>query len=216
MRKLDNEKLDEIGKMLVKAGTLSPYELESIAANPALFDSIRRRIVLKNAESEVRRSVFSPRLAGFATLVLVAGLAFAFVSLRSESGLVADRQISSPAINPDVRQFRQSDTVVPTKLPQLETPVRAERISNKPNIRSARTKQPAAQQVRNEGDFYALSYAGDPNETERGGRIVRVDISRSTLFAMGVDIPLENEAETVKADLLVGNDGVTRAIRVVR
>ena len=73
-----------------------------------------------------------------------------------------------------------------------------------------------AQQASHEGEFYALSFAGDPNEAERGGRIVRVDIPRSTLYAMGVDIPLENEAETVKADLLVGNDGVTRAIRVVK
>ena len=38
---------------------------------------------------------------------------------------------------------------------------------------------------------------------------------RSALFAMGVNIPLENDAEVVKADLLVGTDGVTRAIRVV-
>ena len=216
MRKLDNKKLNEIGKRLVKADTLSTRELESIAANPALFDSIKRRIVLENAEPKVRGPVFGSRLAGFAALTLVAGLALGVVLLRSESGLVADRQISAPAKNTDVRQFKQSDTVVQTERPLVEKPIRAERISDKPNVRSARPKQPVAQQVRYEGDFYALSYAGDPNETERGGRIVRVDISRSTLFAMGVDIPLENEAETVKADLLVGNDGVTRAIRVVR
>jgi hypothetical protein len=72
-----------------------------------------------------------------------------------------------------------------------------------------------AEQARFVDDFYAVSYAGDPHETERGGRIVRVDIPRSTLFAMGINVPLENESATVKADLLVGSDGVTRGIRVV-
>lgn len=79
-----------------------------------------------------------------------------------------------------------------------------------------RARPASARLVDDENEFYALSYAGDPNETERGGRIVRVDIPRATLFAMGFDLPLENESETVRADLLVGSDGVTRAVRVVK
>ena len=42
-----------------------------------------------------------------------------------------------------------------------------------------RVRPVSARQVDDENEFYALSYAGDPNETERGGRIVRVDISRA-------------------------------------
>ena len=217
MRKLDNRKLNEIGKRLVKADTLSTQELDRIVANPTLFDSVRMRIALENEAPKVRRSLIRPRVAAFASLILIGGLAFAFVELRSQPGVVAVRTVPAPLKTADVKQFRQSDTMVEADLPPVDTRIRPERISNKPNVRSIRTRQlPVAQQARYEGDFYALSYAGDPSETERGGRIVRVDISRSTLFAMGVDIPLENEAETVKADLLVGNDGVTRAIRVVR
>jgi len=63
-------------------------------------------------------------------------------------------------------------------------------------------------------DFYPVSYSGDPDEMG-GGRIIRVELPRSTLFAMGVNIPLENDSPTIKADLLVGRDGVTRAVRVV-
>ena len=65
-------------------------------------------------------------------------------------------------------------------------------------------------------EFYPLSYAGDPSETARGGRVIRVDMSRSSLFAMGVDLQLENESDSVKADLLVGPDGVARGIRLVK
>jgi hypothetical protein len=60
-----------------------------------------------------------------------------------------------------------------------------------------------------------LSFAGDLEETAAGGRIIRVDMSRSSLFAMGVDIPLENGREMVKTDLLIGSDGMARAVRIV-
>src|SRR5687767_6880316 len=135
MRKLDNKKLNEIGKGLVKAGTLSTTELENIAANPALFDSVRARIALENAKPKVRRSLLSPRIAAPAALVFVAGLAFAFVALESESGLVAVRTVPAPTKTGDVKQFRQSDTVVQAELPRVEKPVRVERISDKPNVR---------------------------------------------------------------------------------
>src|SRR5438874_326484 len=65
------------------------------------------------------------------------------------------------------------------------------------------------------GEFYALSTGYDQDETTGGGRIIRVDMPRSSLFALGVNIPLENDAEVVKADLLIGSDGMTHAIRVV-
>ena len=118
----------------------------------------------------------------------------------------------------EIRKFTEPDKVAVTNLPLPPAPPRIDRISAKPEVKISRPRQSAAQQIRyeGEGDFYALSYAGDPNETERGGRIVRVDIPRSTLFAMGIDVPLENETESVKADLLIGSDGVTRAIRVVK
>ena len=64
-------------------------------------------------------------------------------------------------------------------------------------------------------DFYAIAYTPHADETA-GGRIVRVDLDRTSAFALGLDLPLENGAATVKADLLIGTDGVTRAIRVIK
>ena len=81
-------------------------------------------------------------------------------------------------------------------------------------VRKAPLIKPAP--MPNNAEFYAISYSGDPAETDAGGRIVRVEMQRSSLFALGVNVPLENDAGPVKADLLIGRDGVTRAIRVVR
>jgi hypothetical protein len=43
-----------------------------------------------------------------------------------------------------------------------------------------------------------------------------VDLPRSSLAAMGVVLPVENGPDTVKADLLISSDGVTRGVRFVK
>jgi hypothetical protein len=223
MRKLEKKKLDEIGKLLVKADAPSPRDIESIIANPALFDSVRARVKLAAPEPARPRSVFGRKaVASFASVLLVAVVSFAVVFLDTKPVDVADVPMPQAQGNREVtKKSGQSDTVASPNSSQTQPPVRGDRVPARPDLvdmKIPRPRQSAAQQIRyqGEGDFYALSYAGDPNETQRGGRIIRVDVPRSTLFAMGVDVPLENESETVKADLLIGNDGVTRAIRVVK
>jgi hypothetical protein len=214
MRKLENRKLDEVGKALVKAGAASTRDLEKLVTNPALFESVRARIALEDTAPAPRRYFFRPGVATFAAVALIAAVAVSLGVFRSEPNqVVVDRLPAAPR-KPEVKQPREAD-IVDTPARQTREPIRAERILNRQSIRTASPRQPAVQQARYSSEFYAVSYAGDPHETERGGRIVRVDIPRSTLFAMGVDIPLENERETVKADLLIGSDGVTRGIRVV-
>ena len=223
MRKLEKKNLDEMAKLLVKADAPLPRDIESIIANPALFDAVQARVRLAAGETAQPRFLFGrTAVASLAGVVLIGAVAFAFVVLDTKPVDVADvpapQMPKTPAIT---TKFSQSDRMAGRDLPQIQPPARADRISNRPDavdVKIRRPRQSAAQQIRYEGDgdFYALSYAGDPNETERGGRIVRVDIPRSTLFAMGVDVPLENESGTVKADLLIGSDGVTRAIRVVK
>ena len=61
--------------------------------------------------------------------------------------------------------------------------------------------------------FYALTYDDDPDNDVR---IIRVELPRSSLLAMGLGSHAENESEKVKADLLIGADGVTRAVRFAK
>ncbi|HLL99653.1 MAG TPA: hypothetical protein VK400_01245 [Pyrinomonadaceae bacterium] len=88
--------------------------------------------------------------------------------------------------------------------------------------RAARRMNPAAvkRQTENEpeGEFYALASAGNSPAGEAGEdlRIIRAELSRSSLFALGVNLPIENESEKIKTDLLVGADGVAKAIRFVK
>ena len=64
-------------------------------------------------------------------------------------------------------------------------------------------------------DFFPLGYGGDQNPMERG-EVIRVQMPRSALIAFGLPVNVERADMPVKADLLVGEDGMARAIRFVR
>src|SRR5215510_13966011 len=59
------------------------------------------------------------------------------------------------------------------------------------------------------GDTTALSLAD-------GGQLVRVELPRSALMRFGLPVNADRASERVKADVLVGSDGIARAIRFVR
>jgi hypothetical protein len=64
-------------------------------------------------------------------------------------------------------------------------------------------------------DYIALTYLNDSTAFD-SGLVVRVQVPRSTLISMGLPMNVENSSELVKADVVVGDDGVARAIRLVR
>ncbi|HKQ92191.1 MAG TPA: hypothetical protein VJZ77_16145 [Blastocatellia bacterium] len=64
-------------------------------------------------------------------------------------------------------------------------------------------------------DFFPLSYSGDQKPME-SGKVIRVEMPRSALITFGMPVNIERADVPIKADLLVGEDGLARAIRFVR
>ena len=65
-------------------------------------------------------------------------------------------------------------------------------------------------------EFISL-IAGAPAATPlEGGQLVRVQLPRAALASLGLPLNAERENELVRADVLLGNDGLARAIRFVR
>lgn len=64
-------------------------------------------------------------------------------------------------------------------------------------------------------DFLPLSYGSDLTQLE-GGQVVRVELPRAALQSLGLPMNVERAGERVKADVLIGSDGVARAIRFIR
>jgi negative regulator of sigma E activity len=76
----------------------------------------------------------------------------------------------------------------------------------------ARTNKPAVSETVT--DFIPLTAVAD-STAMRSGTIVRVEMPRASLIAMGLPLHIERANETVKADIVVGDDGLARAIRLV-
>jgi hypothetical protein len=64
-------------------------------------------------------------------------------------------------------------------------------------------------------DFLPLTYGGSLTQMD-DGQVVRVELPRSALQSFGLPVNAERAGERVKADVLLGHDGVARAIRFVR
>jgi hypothetical protein len=229
-RKLQNKELDRVGRQLIENGASRPNDIESIISNPGLFARVQERIAADvHAPAYIRKNnrtffSFARRYS-----VAVVGSAMMFIAIiigaaslfRPENPQIASKKaVQVPEVVPDVaRPIVTPFKPVVSKLSagrasdRDEHEARPEKIVARPNTRKADIKSPPPVQDMQD-PFLPVSAAFDADEA--GGRIVRVDVPKSTLFAMGVNIPLENGPESVKADLLIGPDGSTRAIRVVR
>lgn len=64
-------------------------------------------------------------------------------------------------------------------------------------------------------EFIPLVHAGQYAPAEEG-HLVRVEVPRSALASFGLPVNAEAPAGNVKADVLMGQDGIARAIRFVR
>ncbi len=64
-------------------------------------------------------------------------------------------------------------------------------------------------------DFFPLMNREGLAEMD-SGQVVRVELPRSALMSFGLPMDMDRAGERIKADVVVGNDGLARAIRFVR
>jgi hypothetical protein len=64
-------------------------------------------------------------------------------------------------------------------------------------------------------DFVPLSYGGVQKPME-SGEVIRLEMPRSALIAFGLPVNIDRADTPVKAELLLGEDGMARAIRFLR
>jgi hypothetical protein len=64
-------------------------------------------------------------------------------------------------------------------------------------------------------DFFPLVNREALNQLD-SGQLVRVELPRSALMSFGLPMNMERAGERIKADVVVGEDGLARAIRFVR
>ncbi|MDQ2855952.1 MAG: hypothetical protein M3R68_06465 [Acidobacteriota bacterium] len=62
--------------------------------------------------------------------------------------------------------------------------------------------------------FFPIGYGTAPN-LQDGGQLLRVELPRSAVARLGLPVNMDRAGERVKADVLVGADGLAQAIRFI-
>jgi len=217
-RNIDNKTLDAIGRIAVRSSGIRAAELEKAISGPDLYSLVCKRIA---SGETTERSWFGSHarqhvLAAAGAAILLMFVVGAAVLLRPAGSVSPLDQARVPANAP---------VVAPPVLPPQGTNegelssggVTDQTITPQKAVWRERVRTPGGSRSTPEplGEFYAVSFAGDPGETAAGSRVIRVELDRSALFALGANVPLENGDQMIKADLLVGKDGVTRGVRLV-
>lgn len=217
-RKLNKQEFDAIGKMLVVSDARRVVDIDAIVTNPQLFASVLARVTsVGTPEPVAPLFVFTGfRVAAFgaaaAVLLLVVG-AFSLLDTAREPVAVNTIQIL-PQVADVARPVFPPQGTKSGKLSAGRANKDEFKFERAILKRTGTINRPRVN-LEPDTDFLPVSYTGDPDEISGGGQVIRVEMKRSSLFAIGVDIPLENDDTVIKADLLIGRDGVTRALRVV-
>lgn len=237
---LQKQRLDRLERRLYQAAKLQPEELKKIVAAPQLYDSIAAKIKAKPGARKSKgftgrqaiSSVWIWQRVGiaFAILAFLAGAVGVTVISRQSSLSPSDEQAPATEIQ---AQLEPIETLQPPNHGILSKP---QNTKNRIPGRKAVFKNQAVQMRRSVqklgftkrqasraqaegkalGEFYRITFTGNLNEEAEDLKIVRTELSRLTLVALGVNLPLENQSAKIKADLLTGSDGLVRAIRFVK
>lgn len=226
-RNLDKTELDLIGRKLIERRSLPSVNIDKIVSNPDLFSLINSRIMAEGNAYKVNVtsgwvlfSFIRRNAAAFAGVAVMLIVVIAASLFRFDKVFNAANAVQNPAAV--VPEAARPDLPPQEQAGRNQSPGRAqnpdfqfEKAVVRQSIRPIEPKPRAHNSIEMEAEFYAISYNGEADEAG-DGQIVRVDMPRSSLFALGVNVPLENDSEIVKADLLVGANGVARAIRVIK
>ncbi len=241
-RNLQNEELDRIGRKMMDAAKMRGEEIERAVASPALFNAVKERIETEKCERNSKSvfgdwanlQIWNQQRVAAAVLFLFFVSVFGLIGISKFTRQQSSEQAATPEIQKKIQQIEisqptdsalgESPAIVKTKYSETGFPkIAKQKVSTGETLktRNSVTRKPNWQkrfqfkQNESVGEFYALTFAGNPSEAGQEVHIVRTELSRSSLFALGVNLPIENESPKIKTDLLVGTDGIARAIRFV-
>jgi hypothetical protein len=79
---------------------------------------------------------------------------------------------------------------------------------------SRRRRHRVKERADDAGEFFPLTFVAKSGPAEFV-RTVRVEISRSMLLSMGLPVNIDRGEGLIKADIIIGEDGVARAVRII-
>jgi hypothetical protein len=192
-----------------------------------------------NAFAQAKTPRWSPwSLAAAATILVVAAFGVlqlltnnAHDTVRQQASATQPAPLSSPAVdevagqsNPDTppapavenpEQRLVNTSQFPRAADRRRGLIRDARLNDRPVRNTNNLENTVSAHDEIATDFMPLTYGSNLSQLD-DGQVVRVELSRSVLQSFGFPINAERAGERVKADVLLGHDGVARAIRFIR
>jgi len=209
-RNLTNKDIDRLGTKMLKAVRVQKLDIDRIICADDLFEPVRQAMAARPTVAKNSLAIWTGfallrwrTLPAFAAMTIAALGAFYLIrpTLTETGSYAAVPAVEFPVAVADIGS---TDVAIIQVQTRPSVPVRKHIPKERPRA-----------EVEDVGEFQALTYTDDASEAA-DGQILRVELPRSSLFAMGVDVPVENQTtKKVKADLLIGEDGIMRAVRIV-
>lgn len=218
--RLDDERALTAGLRIVARTTV---EEAPSRVGEAVLAAFRGQIPDSRADVRVRtgRARWFYAAASVAAIALIVTL-IALMSSRlrnSQQPGVEKAANPGPAVSEEPHPTVPQEQVLPVS-PSSEVAVQRRRPADRVrNVgRSSRPSPNAsgsADEVEIATDFIPLMNRETLAQMD-GGQVMRVELPRSALMSFGLPMDMERATERIKADVVVGNDGMARAIRFVR
>ncbi|MEP6946814.1 MAG: hypothetical protein ABJA02_12915 [Acidobacteriota bacterium] len=224
---ISDEKFDSLVKVLFAEAAISDDKVNEIADSPAIWRNVQREIV---TQRQATNSAWPPiakfwqvlkfGLPALAAVGLLIGIiVFRPQTERTETAGVQQNSSTQPAELPAAMYAEPATPVISTLRSENATfTPRAEKrrladhpatARRKPSVAAIKT---TAKTPEIKTEFIALSYARDAES----GQIVRVKVPSSMMVTLGLVATVEQPTNLVDAEVIVGDDGLTRAIRFIR
>jgi len=228
---MKDQELDKLMRQITRDAVLGDTAADEIADSSTLWWSVQREI--RNAESA--KSPWPPNFLRRLLMIGVPAAAAVLVGLMlyanssrtvapetarrdgvnaQPSAMSADPAQSANVTAADVKQqpiistaaVKQNDNFARKPIQA----VRRTRAVSLPKTLLAKKSTTAAAEIKS--DFIALAYARSPES----GQLVRVKVPSSMMVSLGVVPTVNDPSKLIDAEVLVGDDGLTHAIRFIR
>jgi len=234
------KRLDAVGSEVLQALKVSEAEVIAVTDAPDLYARLRARIATQQEQQERPQAAtpnqfpprrlfgwnnpFGARALGwsFAAVAVVILLLAALPAQRWLPGSPAElasgkRPLKHASASPVPTRGQaepqtakpEGELPVPTEKPEPTAPPR--RGGHRPRVMEA--VPTADEEIAT--NYQPLTYLAEASASE-SEQVVRIRIPRSSLVRFGMPVNPERADELVKADVVVGDDGLARAIRVVQ
>ena len=231
--KFSDEQIDRIAKNLLRDFAPDDETLDELADSPRLWWNVRSAI---EKEKERRAAGFFARLRlpalayGALAAVICLGSAALLLNFKNDPYAVVAGQnpvqsespeSAAPTVLPARSPAEKSEIskITPTANGSVKKTPPVKPFKNQNAVNSTKTAQKSperenstARREETKTDFIALSYGAETDS----GQIVRVKVPSSMMVSLGVKTTVEKESEMVHAEVVIGDDGMARAIRFIR